>query len=108
MSPSVAANLEAVRQEWEDGYRRFSVMASDSRSRSRLYKELEVVSDQLKRRVGQKFTIIEAVDAYRDAENWAAEAMAEHVPGRTWSRDLTIVIDAAFHLYARAAVDYEP
>ena len=104
----VSATIEVSRQQWQDGYRRFQALAAGSVASDRLYLELETISDELRRRIGQTFTLAEAVELYGNAERWAADVMAERAAVRGWSRDLAIVLDAAFHLYARAAVDYLP
>jgi hypothetical protein len=105
-----SANAEAARQEWQEGYERFVALASERSARDRLYRELEIVSDEIRRRIGQHFALAEAVELYHGAERWAMEVVAEAglSPSRPWSRDLSIVVDAAFHLYVRAAIDYVP
>ena len=50
----------------------------------------------------------EAVELYGGAERWATDVIAERAAVRGWPRDLAIVLDAAFYLYTRAAVDYLP
>jgi hypothetical protein len=101
----VSATIEVSRQQWQEGYQRFQALASGS---DRLYLELETISDELRRRIGQTFTLAEAVELYGSAERWGADVMAERSATRGWSRDLAIVLDAAFYLYTRAAVDYLP
>jgi hypothetical protein len=65
------------------------------------------VTAELRKRLGTTFTLTELVDVYADVEDWAREALAEHgAPG--WPRDVTLVADEAFHLYARGATDYRP
>ena len=83
-------------------------MASGPAARDRLYLELETISAELRRRIGQTFTLAEAVELYGGAERWATDVIAEREAVRGWSRDLAIVLDAAFYLYTRAAVDYLP
>jgi hypothetical protein len=34
--------------------------------------------------------------------------VAERAPYDGWARDLALVEDAAFHVYARGALDFEP
>ncbi len=104
----VSTTVEVSRQQWQDGYQRFQVLATDSTASARLYLELETISDELRRRIGQTFTLAEAVELYGNAERWATDAVAERAAVRGWSHDLAIVLDAAFHLYTRAAVDYLP
>ena len=108
MIAGVPEKVEVARQQWQEGYRRFQTLADEPASRDRLYLELEMISDELRRRIGQTFTMAEAAEVYGDAERWATETVAERAPVRGWPRDLAIVLDAAFCLYARAAVDYLP
>jgi hypothetical protein len=102
----VSVAVETARQHWEEGYRRFQELALDGAGRDRLQLELETLSGELRRRLGQKFTLAEAAELYRGAESWASEAFAD--AGTSWRRDLAVVLDAAFFLYARSAQDYLP
>ena len=104
----MSVSVEAARQQWQEGYARFLSRASESENRERLYIQLETVNDELRRRIGQTYTLAEAAGFYYDAERWAAESVAERLPKAGWSRDLSLVLDAAFCLYARGAVDYLP
>ena len=104
----MSTTVEISRQQWSEGYQRFLSLAAGSGARDRLYLELETISDELRRRIGQTFTLAEAVELYDDAERWATQAVAERAAVRGWVRDLAIVLDAAFYLYSRAAVDYVP
>lgn len=105
----MSATIEVSRQQWQEGYQRFQALAGSSApSGDRFYRELETISDELRRRIGQIFTLAEAVELYGSAERWGADVMAERSAVRGWSRDLAIVLDAAFYLYTRAAVDYLP
>ena len=100
--------LEVVRREWEDGYRRFEAASRDPVAGQRLRQQLEVVSDELRRRIGQTFTLDELARAYERADTWARDVVSEHAATPGWPRTLTLVQDTAFHLYQRGAVDYEP
>jgi hypothetical protein len=100
--------LEAVRQQWEEGNRRFETAARDSVLRPRLLAQLEVVSDELRKRIGQTFTLDELASSYSTADEWVREVVEERAPAAGWTRTLTLVQDAAFHLYQRGAVDYVP
>ncbi len=108
MIADVLGAAEAVCQEWREGYERFQTLASDPAGRDRLYFELETISDELRRRIGQTFTVAEAVELYGSADRWALQTVAERAPVRGWARDLTTVLAAAFCLYVRGAVDYTP
>jgi hypothetical protein len=62
----------------------------------------------LRARIGQTFTLDELVAVYGQVERWGREAVAERAPYDGWPRDLALVQDAAFHLYSRGALDFEP
>ena len=104
----VALVLDAVRREWEDGYRRFQDLSRDRVAADRLTLQLEVVTDELRKRVGQTFTLEELARAYDRADDWARDAVSERAATSGWPRTLAVVQDAAFHLYQRGAVDYSP
>ncbi|MFY9579628.1 MAG: hypothetical protein WAQ33_09915 [Gaiellaceae bacterium] len=100
--------LETVRQEWEAGNRRFEELMRDPVARPRLLTQLEVVTDELRKRVGQTFTLDELAAAYARADDWVREAVDERAGTPGWPRTVSLVQDAAFHLYQRGAVDYKP
>jgi hypothetical protein len=104
----MASTLETTRREWEDGNRRLQAAASSDRSLyERLLAEVDIVLEQLRRRVGQTFTLDELASAYADADRWVQEALDEDASAG-WPARSTTVQDAAFHLYSRGAVDYRP
>lgn len=98
--------LELVRHEWEDGSRRLENERGDRARYARLVDQVGVVVDELRRRVGSTFTLAELARAYRDAEAWARQSVADRAPGPGWPRDLSLVLAAAFHVYQRGASDY--
>jgi hypothetical protein len=67
---------------------------------------VELVTNELRKRVGQTYTLAELAAAYGDAERWARELVEERAPSPGWPRDLALVLAAAFHAYQRGAVDY--
>src|SRR3954451_480001 len=95
-----------IRQEWEEGGRRLESERGDRDRYERLLQQVEIVSDELRRRVGQTYSLEELASAYRDAERWAREAVEERAPSAGWPRDLALVLAAAFHAYQRGATDY--
>jgi hypothetical protein len=99
-----AVAVENARLQWEDGYRRLNEYASDRPTYERLLAEVGVLIDELNRRVGQTFTLSELAAAYDDADRWLLEVLA---PG-AGAIQLGLVEDAAFHVYARGAIDYAP
>lgn len=103
----MSSDLESARLEWEHAYRDLAEVARDPVLEERLRMQLDAVTTELRRRVGGTFTLGELADEYVVADGWAREVLAEQAaPG--WPRTLTLVEGAAFHLYARGAVDYAP
>jgi hypothetical protein len=99
---------EHVRHEWEQSARELESNARDRRRYERLLAEVELVTDELRRRVGQTFTLAELERAYRDADRWASGALAESRGEAAWPASLSVVLGAAFHAYSRGATDYAP
>ena len=71
-----------------------------------LFKPVELLTDELRRRVGGTYSLAELAAAYRDADTWARQAVADHAPSLGWPRDLSLVLAAAFHVYQRGATDF--
>ena len=103
----VSADLASARLEWEHAYRDLEEVARDPALAEPVRRQLEAIMSELRRRVGGTFTIGELADEYTLADVWARDVLAEQgEPG--WPRTVTLVEGAAFHLYARGAVDYLP
>ena len=102
------AGVESARHQWEDGRRRLDAAARDDpRAHRRLLAQIEALTEELRRRVGQTFELAELSRVYADAERWTHETLAESgVPTRPGEE--ATAQDAAFHLYARGARDYSP
>ena len=73
-----------------------------------LQRSLRVVTEELRKRVGSSFTLRELAVEYVRADDWARDTLAEREPFPGWLSSLSLVEGAAFHLYSRGAVDYEP
>ena len=102
------SQVEVARQEWEEGRRRLEATRSDARNYRQLFELLGLVLDELRKQVGQTYTLRELVSAYADSERWAREVLEERASTPDWPRHLTIVLAAAFDTYQRGAMDYEP
>ncbi len=100
--------VEHARQQWEDGHRRLESRSRDRPAYERLHAQVESLTEELRRRVGQTFTLEQLADVYAGAEPWSRDAAARGAPETARPEDLATVEDAAFHLYARGAVDYVP
>jgi hypothetical protein len=101
-------DVESARHEWEEAHRRLEAEAAGGRRYEQLLEQVDAVTAELRRRVGQSFTIAELVDAYAGAERWSRDAVSEHAAAPGWPRTLSVVEGAAFYLYQRGAVDYQP
>jgi hypothetical protein len=104
----VSSSLDLARHEWEESYRRLQALNENPVVRDRVRRQLEVVTDELRRRIGQTFTLAQLASAARDAERWVREAVEERAASPGWPEHLAEVEGAAFHLYSRGASDYAP
>jgi hypothetical protein len=102
------SQIEVARHEWDEGTRRLEALREDERRYRQLVELLELVLDELRKRIGQTYTLAELTAAYRESERWAREVLEERAPQPGWPRDLTLVVAAAFGAYQRGATDYEP
>lgn len=108
VSAIVSADLESARLEWERAHRDLAEAVVDDPAHAQpTQAQVEAIAAELRRRLGGNFTLRELADAYTSADTWARDILAEQgSPG--WPRTLSLVEGAAFHLYARGAVDYTP
>jgi hypothetical protein len=100
--------LDQTRHEWEQGHARFQRELRETSRPEAVQSELDAVTAALRRRIGQSFSLSKLADLYGTADDWAREAIAATEPASGWPRRLATVTEAAFHLYSRGAVDYEP
>lgn len=98
--------VASARADWTEGHRRFLTVEHQGSAAVQL--QLEVLADELRRRVGQTFTLSQLTRAYDASDVWAREAIAERAPSAGWVRTLATLTDEAFYRYSRGAVDYEP
>ena len=102
--------LVVARHQWEDGTRKLEATDRDSRRYRQLVGLVEAVIDELRRRVGQTYSLDELATAYTGSEDWVRDVVVAATPPRpeVGVRDVALVQDAAFGAYARGAVDYRP
>ena len=103
--------LDVARFQWEEGVRRLEAERSDAVRYRQLSALVDSVADELRRRVGQTFTLAELARAYAGAEEWVRETVVDEAPAqaaRVGVADAAVVLDAAFGRYARGASDYAP
>jgi len=102
------SHVEVTRQEWEEGTRRLEGARDDERRYGQLLRSLDLLLDELRRRVGQTYTLGELVTVYGESDRWAREVLEERAETAGWARDLSTVLAAAFDAHQRGATDYEP
>ena len=102
----MTAATESAKQEWNQAYRAL-VEVTESALESQLSGQIEAILGELRRRVGGTFTLAELADEYGRADVWARHVLSEQGASE-WARTQSLVQGAAFYLYARGAVDYEP
>lgn len=100
-------DVELARQQWNDGDRRLQSLRRDRKRYGDVLADVDAVVADLRRRVGQTFTLAELADAYDGADDWARELLDERFPDAVPHEPGTVT-DAAFHVYARGASDYRP
>ena len=103
-----AVDVQLARQHWEDGRSRIERARSNASAYARLNAQVELVASELRKRVGQTFTLDELADAYERADDWARDAVDVADPDAPPPADVPAVAAAAFHQYARGATDYRP
>ena len=105
-----ALMLESARHQWDDGKRRLDDVGAETARYRHLAALVDAVVDELRRRVGQTFTLAELARAYEGSEDWVRDVVAHTARPRARAgiRDSALVQDAAFALYARGATDYTP
>jgi hypothetical protein len=101
-------DVELARHQWEDGSRRIEALRSDRARYAALLAQVEVVLGELRKRVGQTFTLDELAHAYEGADDWARDAIDTAEPDAPPPAEVPAVAGAAFHQYARGATDYRP
>jgi hypothetical protein len=103
-----AVDVQLARQHWEDGRRRVERARSDAASYARLNAQVELVANELRKRVGQTFTLEELAAAYDRADDWARDLLHDSRDEHAPPPETPTVTDAAFDRYSRGARDYVP
>ena len=90
---------------WREGERRLA--AAEGRERIALERVVAAIVDQLRRRLGGRFTADELAAFYlRDGTDWCFEVATRAAPANPEAWDLSTVVGAAFARYVRQASDY--
>ena len=102
MSGDRASALASARFQWEDGLRRLREDDALLASRRAI---IDAVRVELRRRLGQTFTLHEVSDVYDGAQEWYLDLAARVAPRDPDAWDPSATLDAAFALHARGATD---
>ena len=100
--------VELARQHWLDGNRRVERTREDDRRYRMLVGDVELVVAQLRKRIGQNFTLAELAGAYDGADEWVRALLDDADPEGPGPSEPGTVADAAFHVYSHGASDYRP
>ena len=102
-------SVELARQHWAEGHRQLvRTKEREPGLYARLLEQIDVVTTELRGRVGKTFTLAELAAAYSGADAWAYAAVEEHAESPEWLSSASTAADAAFHVYSRSARDYHP
>ena len=104
----MSTDVASARFEWEEAGRRVDDALRDPARSEGLAAQLELLTRELRKRVGGVYTMSELSAEYRRADVWARDAVAEHAPSPGWPATLALVQAAAFHAVSQGAVDYAP
>jgi hypothetical protein len=92
--------------QWEDGYRALKAERPGTSAYRALGRAVVAIEDELRRRLGSSFSIEELAALYREQDDWALELAMRALPDDSHLSDTATIIDAAFYLYMREAVDF--
>jgi hypothetical protein len=100
------AGYQSAVLDWEEGYRRVQERRGDAARQRLLARAVTAVQDELRKRLGSRFTVAELVRLYRERGDVLGDlGMAALPPGANLG-DASAACDAAFYLYMREAEDF--
>lgn len=100
------AGIQTAVLDWEEGYRRVQERRADPARHRMLGRVVNAVQDELRKRLGSRFTVAELVTLYRERGDVFGDiGMAALPPGADLT-DVSAASDAAFYLYMREAEDF--
>ena len=103
---SAQTGFQTAVLDWEDGYRRVQATGTDAEHKRMLGRVLTAVEDELRKRLGSRFTVSELVGLYREWGDVLCDVGMATVPPGADLTDVSAACDAAFYLYMREAVDF--
>jgi hypothetical protein len=102
----VGAGLQTAVLDWEEGYRRVQATRTDAGQHRLLGRAVTAVQDELRKRLGSRFTVAELVSLYREYGDVLCDVGTATLPADADLTDVSAACDAAFYLYMREAEDF--
>jgi hypothetical protein len=100
-------NLRLAREDWRAGERTVERVLADPRRAPVARTVMAELERELRRRLGQTYTLAMLVRVYADADRWGRAAAQRVAPGVGWVQDSAFA-DAACARAARNARDWTP
>lgn len=97
-------SFETDLYQWQQGERR--LQAAPAERLRTLERVTASLVDELRRRLGGRFSAQELADLYDSGTSWCLQAAMRVAPGDPWAWEAGIVVDAAFARYLREAADF--
>jgi hypothetical protein len=104
----MSTSTDLVRHEWAAGHRRLEAERETPAHYQALRAQLDAITAELRRRVGDVYDLDRLAGEYRLSDAWVHRLATDLPAEARWAPGLAIATDAAFHLFARRAQDYEP
>lgn len=97
-------SFESALYQWRDGERR---LRAEPQERSALLERVvAALVDELRRRLGGRFSSAELAELYRRPTSWYLPVAMRVAPEQPWAWEAGLVLDAAFARYLREASDF--
>jgi hypothetical protein len=98
--------VETAVFQWEEGFSRVQAARADPGRYRLLGRVVTAVQDELRKRLGSRFTVAELAALYRDRGDALADMGMAVLPAGEQLTDVSAAADAAFYLYMREAADF--
>jgi hypothetical protein len=100
-------SVRLARDDWRAGERAVERILADPQRAEIAERVLAELQRELRRRLGQTFSLAALVRVYDDADRWARAAAQRVAPHAVWAQD-SVFADAACARAARNARDWTP
>jgi hypothetical protein len=99
--------VQLAREDWRNGERIVERILADPARAPIATSLMRQLQRELRRRLGQTYTLAALVAVYEGADRWGREAAQRVAPGVAWAQDSAFA-DAACARAARNARDWKP